>query len=102
MASNEELEQEIAELRIAVQGMFGMLKHLTVEIGDFSHTLSEVGTQFMTRMGFIWESLGGKVSDTTEPDSDEDFPDSDEDSVEESDAEVIQFKPRDSEDPADA
>ena len=72
MPSNEELQSEIDDLRIAVQGMFSMLKHLTVEIGDFSHTLSEVGTQFMTRMGFIWESLGGKVPEENTPDSDED------------------------------
>jgi hypothetical protein len=95
MASNEQLEQEIADLKIAVQGMFGMLKHLTVEIGDFSHTLSEVGSQFMTRMGFIWESLGGKVVEENEPDSDKE-PD------EEPGAEVIPLRPRDSEEPADA
>jgi len=91
MASNEQLEQEIAELKVAVQGMFGLLKHLTVEIGDFSHTLSEIGAQFMTRMGFIWESLGGKVSEENEPDPDE-----------EPGAEVIPLRPRDSEEPADA
>ena len=91
MTSNEELRAEIDDLRIAVQGMFGMLKHLTVEIGDFSHTLSEVGTQFMTRMGFIWESLGGKVSEENTPESDED-----------PGAEVIPLRPRDSEEPADA
>jgi len=91
MASNEELQSEIDDLRIALQGMFSMLKHLTVEIGDFSHTLSELGTQFMTRMGFIWESLGGKVSEENTPDSDED-----------SGAEVIPLRPRNSEDPAHA
>ena len=91
MASNEELEKEIGELKVAVQGMFGLLKHLTVEMGDFSHTLSELGTQFMTRMGFIWESLGGKVSEENEPDPDE-----------EPGAEVIPLRPRDSEEPADA
>ena len=91
MASNEELQSEIDDLRIALQGMFSMLKHLTVEIGDFSHTLSELGTQFMTRMGFIWESLGGKVSEENTPDSDED-----------SGAEVIPLRPRNSEAPADA
>jgi hypothetical protein len=95
MASNEELQAEVAELKTAVSAMFGMLKHLTVEIGDFSHTLSEVGTQFMTRMGFIWESLGGKVSE-------ENAPQSDEEPVEDPGGEVIQFKPRDSEEPADA
>jgi hypothetical protein len=88
MTSNEELQAEIDELRIAVQGMFGMLKHLTVEIGDFSHTLAEVGTQFMTRMGYIWESLGGKVSDETTPDSSED-------SDENPDAEIILLHPTD-------
>jgi len=87
MASNEELQSEIDELRIAVQGMFSMLKHLTVEIGDFSHTLSEVGTQFMTRMGFIWESLGGKVPEENTPDSDID-----------SGADVIPIRPRHAED----
>ena len=91
MASNEELEQEIQDLRVAVTGMFGVLKHLTVEMGDFSHSLSEVGTQFMTRMGLMWESLGGKVSEENEPDSDEN-----------PGAEVIPLKPRDSEEPADA
>jgi len=91
MVSNEELQSEVDDLRIALQGMFSMLKHLTVEIGDFSHTLSELGTQFMTRMGFIWESLGGKVSEENTPDSDED-----------SGAEVIPIRPRKSEDPADA
>jgi len=91
MTSNEELRAEIDDLRIAVQGMFGMLKHLTVEIGDFSHTLSEVGTQFMTRMGFIWESLGGKVSEENTPDSDED-----------SGADVIPLRPRDSDHPSQA
>jgi len=40
MVSNEELQSEVDDLRIALQGMFSMLKHLTVEIGDFSHTLS--------------------------------------------------------------
>ena len=88
MASNEELQSEIDELRIAVQGMFSMLKHLTVEIGDFSHTLSEVGTQFMTRMGFIWESLGGKVPEENPPDSDID-----------SGADVIPIRPRHAEEP---
>ena len=88
MASNEELQSEIDELRIALQGMFGMLKHLTVEIGDFSHTLSEVGTQFMTRMGFIWESLGGKVPEKPPRDSDID-----------SGADVIPIRPRHAEEP---
>ena len=87
MPSNEELQSEVDELRVAVQGMFGMLKQLTVEIGDFSHTLSEVGTQFMTRMGFIWESLGGRVPEENPPDSDEDFG-----------ADVIQMRPRHAED----
>ena len=91
MASNDELQAEIDDLRIAVQGMFGMLKQLTVEIGDFSHTLSEVGTQFMTRMGFIWESLGGKVSEENTPDSDKD-----------SGADVIPLRPRDSDHPSQA
>ena len=85
MTSNEELQSEVDDLRIALQGMFSMLKHLTVEIGDFSHTLSEVGTQFMTRMGFIWESLGGKVSEENTPDSNKD-----------SGADVIPLRPRDS------
>ena len=85
MVSNEELQSEIDELRIALQGMFSMLKHLTVEIGDFSHTLSELGSQFMARMGLIWESLGGKVSEENTPDSDED-----------SGADVIPLRPRDS------
>jgi len=88
MASNEELQSEIDELRIALQGMFGMLKHLTVEIGDFSHTLSEVGTQFMTRMGFIWESLGGKVPEKPPRDSDID-----------SGADVIPIRPRHADEP---
>lgn len=91
MVSNEELQSEIDELRIAVQGMFGMLKHLTVEIGDFSHTLSELGSQFMARMGLIWESLGGKVSEENTPDSDED-----------SGADVIPLRPRDSDPPPPA
>jgi hypothetical protein len=85
MVSNEELQSEVDDLRIALQGMFSMLKHLTVEIGDFSHTLSELGTQFMTRMGFIWESLGGKVSEENTPDSNKD-----------SGADVIPLRPRDS------
>ena len=85
----DELRSEVDDLRTALQGMFSMLKHLTVEIGDFSHTLSEVGTQFMTRMGFIWESLGGKVSDETAPDSSED-------SDENPDAEIIPLRPKDS------
>jgi len=85
--SIEELRSEVSDLRIAVQGMFGMLKHLTVEIGDFSHTLSEVGAQFMTRMGFIWESLGGQVSNETVPDSSED-------SDENPDAEIIPLRPK--------
>ena len=88
MPSNEELQSEIDELRIAVQGMFSMLKHLTVEIGDFSHTLSEVGTQFMTRMGFIWESLGGKVPEEPPRDSDID-----------SGADVIPIRPRHADEP---
>ncbi len=87
--SIEELRSEVDDLRTALQGMFSMLKHLTVEIGDFSHTLSEVGTQFMTRMGFIWESLGGQVSDETAPDSSED-------SDENPDAEIIPLRPKDS------
>jgi len=87
MPSNEELQSEVDELRVAVQGMFGMLKHLTVEIGDFSHTLSEVGGQLMTRMGFMWESLGGKVPEKTPRDSDED-----------SGADVIPIRPRHAED----
>ena len=91
MASNEELQSEIDELRIALQGMFGMLKHLTVEIGDFSHTLSEVGTQFMTRMGFIWESLGGKVPEKPPRDSDID-----------SGADVIPIRPRHADEPEGA
>ena len=69
MASNEQLEQEIAELRVAVQGMLGMLKHHTVEIGDFSHTLSELGPQFRTRMGLSWEPLGGNAPEKNEPDA---------------------------------
>ena len=84
----EELRSEVDDLRTALQGMFSMLKHLTVEIGDFSHTLAEVGTQFMTRMGYIWESLGGKVSDETTPDSSED-------SGENPDAEIILLHPTD-------
>jgi hypothetical protein len=88
MVSNEELQSEVDDLRIAVQGMFGMLKHLTVEIGDFSHTLSEVGTQFMTRMGFIWESLGGKVPEKPPRDSDID-----------SGADVIPIRPRHADEP---
>jgi len=84
----DELRSEVDDLRTALQGMFSMLKHLTVEIGDFSHTLSELGTQFMTRMGLIWESLGGQVSDETAPDSSED-------SGENPDAEIIPLRPKD-------
>ena len=84
----EELRSEVDDLRTALQGMFSMLKHLTVEIGDFSHTLAELGTQFMTRMGLIWESLGGQVSDETAPDSSED-------SAENPAAEIIPLRPKD-------
>jgi len=45
----------------------------------------------MTRMGFIWESLGGKVSEENTPDSDED-----------SGADVIPLRPRDSDHPSQA
>ena len=43
----------------------------------------------MTRMGLIWESLGGQVSDETAPDSGED-------SDENPDAEIISLRPKDS------
>jgi hypothetical protein len=91
MASNDELEEQIQEMRLAVTALFGALKHITVEIGDFSHSLSEVSTRFMTRMGIVWESLGGKVPEENEPDSDED-----------PGAEIIPIKPNDDEEPAHA
>ena len=80
MTQRKSQRDRLTDLEDSVAGLIALLKHFTAEMGDFSHNLSELGSQMMTRMGFIWEALGGKVEEETTPDSSED-----------SDAEIIPF-----------
>ena len=74
MASNEmeDVRKDIEDIKQSVGGLLIMFRHMAAELGDFAHNLSELGSQMMTRMGLVWESLGGKVEEETAPDSDED------------------------------
>ena len=71
MTQRKSQRDRLTDLEDSVAGLIALLKHFTAEMGDFSHNLSELGSQMMTRMGFIWEALGGKTEEETTPDSDE-------------------------------
>jgi len=74
MASEEmeEVRKDIEDIKQSVGGLLIMFRHMAAELGDFAHNFSELGSQMMTRMGLVWESLGGKVEEETASDSDKD------------------------------
>lgn len=71
MTRRRNQKERIGDLEDSIAGMLALFKHLAVEVGDFSHNLSDLATHLMTRMGYIWEILEGKVGEETIPDSDE-------------------------------
>ena len=87
----ENTQKRLDEVEESTAGLIVLLKHLVAELGDFCHNLGSLTDQMMTRMGFVWEALGGKVEDETTPDSEDSGDKTTEDSSEDSDAEIIPF-----------